>query len=244
VLIYKATNILNGKSYIGKTVKTMESRKARHKREAEKDYYTNSLFHRAIRKYGFGAFQWQELTECIDEADLNYMETFMIVSHCTHMSDGGYNMTWGGTGGDTWSGCLNREERARKISEANKGKKRTPEQNKKQSEIRTGEKHKSFSEEARKNMSKARTGRRLSEESKRKIGDKHKGKIYSEESKRKMAISNRKYSDAEANQMFLLRKQGFSLRSISKQLGIPFTSVVWCLKSWTKWGNSNVTPNA
>jgi len=38
--IYKITNILNGKIYIGQTVKTIEKRFNQHKNNSNKDYFS------------------------------------------------------------------------------------------------------------------------------------------------------------------------------------------------------------
>lgn len=49
MLIYKATNNINGKIYIGQTTKTLEERKKYHKRDSKR---IDNLFYRAIRKCG------------------------------------------------------------------------------------------------------------------------------------------------------------------------------------------------
>ncbi len=106
MIIYKATNIVNGKSYIGKTTKNFEKYKKSHIKYAlnERDikYGHEKIFYDAIRKYGFENFQWEVIKECKNELMLNLMETFMIMVHHSHISEGGYNMTWGGDGGNTY----------------------------------------------------------------------------------------------------------------------------------------------
>jgi hypothetical protein len=58
--IYKATNIYNGKSYIGFAAR-WPARKTEHLNESyrEKSACYHTHFHRAIRKYGFDAFVWE-----------------------------------------------------------------------------------------------------------------------------------------------------------------------------------------
>lgn len=50
-IVYMATNILNGKKYIGQTVKTLSGRKHEHIKHALIGRYTMP-FHGSIRKYG------------------------------------------------------------------------------------------------------------------------------------------------------------------------------------------------
>lgn len=97
-IIYKATDLSNGKVYIGRTIVSIESRKYEHIRDA----YTNRdkmYFHRAIRKRGPDNFHWEVLCEAPSKEELNLFETFYIISHHSHKSEGGYNLTWGGEGG-------------------------------------------------------------------------------------------------------------------------------------------------
>lgn len=47
-IIYKATNLIDGKIYIGQTTRTLEKRRKEHEKPSKHNY----LFQRAIRKYG------------------------------------------------------------------------------------------------------------------------------------------------------------------------------------------------
>ena len=55
-VIYKATNKINGHSYIGFDVK-WPYRKANHKSRMKKG--STLVFHNALRSYGFENFEWQ-----------------------------------------------------------------------------------------------------------------------------------------------------------------------------------------
>lgn len=97
--IYKATNLVNGKSYIGQSI-NFSIRKKNHLNRAfnplASDY--DCLFHRAIRKYGKDNFQWQLIEECLPE-QLNERESYWIAYYHTYIYDkdcNGYNMTKGG----------------------------------------------------------------------------------------------------------------------------------------------------
>jgi hypothetical protein len=77
------------------------------------------ILSKAIRKYGWQAFDWEILCKCNDKLTLNLMETFKIMVNHSHYTDYGYNVTWGGDGisGFKWS-----EESKQKQRERNLGK--------------------------------------------------------------------------------------------------------------------------
>jgi group I intron endonuclease len=92
--IYKATNSINGKSYIGFD-SAWPKRKNRHLENAI--YNREGKFYDAIRKYGWDKFQWEILYQSEDkEHTLNVMETQFIREYNTFNQ--GYNMTEGGEG--------------------------------------------------------------------------------------------------------------------------------------------------
>jgi group I intron endonuclease len=76
--IYKMTNKINGKVYIGQSI-DINKRIKEHfwKATNEKDVSYNSAIHQAIRKYGAENFDWEILEECnadvIDEKEVQYI---------------------------------------------------------------------------------------------------------------------------------------------------------------------------
>lgn len=93
MLIYMATNLVNGKKYIGQTTYSLEYRKAQHLLESQRE--GGFAFHKAIRKYGADSFIWEVLEDNIsDRATLNRRESYWISVHNSY--DFGYNMTRGG----------------------------------------------------------------------------------------------------------------------------------------------------
>ena len=96
--IYRFTNLVNGKVYIGQT-RNLAQRFAGHIRASKSESQT--LLHRAIRKYGIDNFSFQVLFHVFDEADLSSYEQAFIAEHDCCALDGdhkGYNMTRGGEG--------------------------------------------------------------------------------------------------------------------------------------------------
>jgi group I intron endonuclease len=139
--LYKATNLINGKCYIGQTIEYVSVRKSKHLYEVFKKE-TSCYFHNALRKYGIDNFKWETIYQCNDKLMLNLMETFKIMVNHSHRSENGYNLTWGG---DCCSGFKLSEATKQKISKNRKGKgtgnangMKNPENKNKISDIRTG----------------------------------------------------------------------------------------------------------
>jgi group I intron endonuclease len=100
MIIYKATNKINGKVYIGYTSKSLNERIKLHLKKAtnskEKSY--NQSFKLAIRKYGISNFDWEILYECNTKEEAFEKEIECIRMY-NSITPNGYNMTFGGEGG-------------------------------------------------------------------------------------------------------------------------------------------------
>lgn len=97
--IYKITNKINGKIYIGKT-KNFEKRMRGHKNSAENGKGRTAIS-RAIRKYGWSNFAVSILSEC-EESSANEEERRQISFLNSTNSSIGYNISLGGDGGNTF----------------------------------------------------------------------------------------------------------------------------------------------
>lgn len=100
-IIYKYTNKINGKVYIGQTINP-KIRKSQHKNSKADDY-----FHRAIRKYGWEAFDYEVLYEFdlptnLLRSTLNMMEIRLIDELKPE-----YNITLGGGGTSGYQAPIN-----------------------------------------------------------------------------------------------------------------------------------------
>lgn len=100
MLIYRAINTVNGKSYIGKTEKTLDVRRDLHLAAAKQK--SQFAFHRAIAKYGIDAFEWHVLETCDSIESLNAKEKDYIKLY-ESFGPKGYNMTEGGEGQCGWN---------------------------------------------------------------------------------------------------------------------------------------------
>lgn len=116
MLIYKITNNINGKIYIGQTTRTLSKRIIGYKHEAR--YKPDSRpITRAMNKYGFENFTFEVLEDNIESiTTLNKRERYYIETLQSMVGKNGYNVELGGNGVGKHS-----EETKRKISEAQRG---------------------------------------------------------------------------------------------------------------------------
>ena len=119
MIIYCARNKDNDKMYIGKTIKPLEERKAKHYDAAFRSL-SETNFHRALRMSD--NFEWTVLETLTESDDINERERFWISKLDTFKH--GYNMTEGGDGGVTYrKGDTVYERIKHKLSENSKGSK-------------------------------------------------------------------------------------------------------------------------
>lgn len=133
--IYKITNTVNNKIYIGQTTKTIEERFQKHIQKAKQ--HVNRYLYDAMNHYGYDNFKIEPIEEC-DNNLLNEREIYWIKYYNSNNKILGYNMTTGGEGRDTWTNNPHKEETSQKIRDANLGSKRTPEQRARMSAAQKG----------------------------------------------------------------------------------------------------------
>lgn len=93
--IYKITNLINGKLYIGKTLDTIEKRWKDHKKDYTRPRCEKRPLYDAMNKYGAENFLIEEVEEC-SEKELSEREKYWIEFY--HSFHDGYNATTGGDG--------------------------------------------------------------------------------------------------------------------------------------------------
>jgi len=192
IYIYKITNIVNQKVYIGQT-KHPSIRWSKHKCKAIR-YKNDEHLCRAIRKYGINNFIFEiiDTANLINEADK--LEIFYIAKYNSADREFGYNIHLGGQGTRVVSketreklslaarGRIPSEETRRKISIANRGK--------------------IISDETKKKLSEFHSSKHLSDETKKKISDSLTGKKQSKKTIEKRSKSMRGKNKGAANGMF------------------------------------------
>lgn len=164
-IVYQATNRVNGKRYVGSTIRPLKVRKYRHHTDANNGATT--AFHRAIRKYGKDAFDWVILS--VHESAIGAaVQEIKVIAELKPE----YNMTDGGDGPLTALGRTT-------IGLANKGRKHTAETRAKMSAAHRGRKYGPRSDNSERNSKRVWTlemrekvaaslrGRKLPEEHRR-----------------------------------------------------------------------------
>lgn len=123
MFIYKITNKINNKVYIGQVYnKSIYDRFNRHIKEA--NINSKSYIGRAISKHGSENFVVEQIDEASSLQELNQKEIYWIKFYNSTDHNKGYNLTPGGDGGNTYL-CKSEDEMRlikEKNSKANKGK--------------------------------------------------------------------------------------------------------------------------
>lgn len=92
-IVYKCTNIMNGKFYIGVTKNGLYRRSKNHLYDAKRGCTICKIFHSAIRKYGEDNFIWQVIDTAKSFEDMMQKEVFWIKELKPK-----YNICYGGRG--------------------------------------------------------------------------------------------------------------------------------------------------
>ncbi len=120
MIIYKITNLINHKVYIGQTTRPIEERMYEYAAQSRK-IRGNSAIHRSINRYKWKNFTYEilDIAETIDE--LNEKEKYYIKNFESYNRKYGYNILEGGRNSKPGP------ETRKKMSEAHKGIKQSPE---------------------------------------------------------------------------------------------------------------------
>ena len=140
MIVYRITNLINGKLYFGITKCKLRKRWNEHRYNSK---HKNSHIYLAMRKYGIENFIIEIVKNCDSEYEMYELEKRLIAKYKSNNRLYGYNNS---TGGEISS----------------KGKKLSKEVRKKISEYQKNRKRKPHTKEAKKNMSKAAKGRDMS----------------------------------------------------------------------------------
>lgn len=94
--VYKITNTVNGKIYIGITTCSVAKRWREHKCNA--NIGTNGYLYRAMRRHGFGSFRIECVYQGVSLIEIAAVEKGLIAQYGATNRTKGYNRTSGGEG--------------------------------------------------------------------------------------------------------------------------------------------------
>lgn len=252
--IYKYTNSINGKVYIGKTCRTLAVR-AGYK---GKNYEKCPHFWNAIKKYKWENFKPEILEEGLSSEEALYREVYWIRFYNSTDAHNGYNVT------DKIQSEFNWDTRKSQASKDNpmKGKHHSAEVKKKMSAHHADVKGKNNPNYGKRYV--GRRGKRMSEETKQKISAANKGKCKgripwnkgkspSESTKEKLRLKfkgdgnpfyGKKHAQSTIEKMKMSKgkkviclettKRYNSVKDASLDVGIASSSICFCCKGKSK----------
>jgi group I intron endonuclease len=164
--VYKIENLVNGKIYIGQTVRSSRIRETEHFYRLSRKIHNNPHLQNAFNKYGesnfiFAVLNYDDSKEVLDKLEDDYIEYYESLN-----PEKGYNLRTGGKTGKLSEMTRKRMSEARK-GEKNPmyGKKLSPEVCKKIGQAKRGENNPFYGKKrplhTRKKMSKSQEGRAL-----------------------------------------------------------------------------------
>jgi group I intron endonuclease len=180
-VIYRITNIVNGKVYIGQSVfRNHKNRLSEHISAAKRAHCDsfNTKLSRAIRKYGKEAFVSEVICFCDSKISMNEAEISLIKAYNSRNDRFGYNIS---AGGDGTVGVIPSKETRLKLSVSHRGYK--------------------HSDETKAKMSVARMGRVFTPESRKKISDSNIGI-------KKPTLKGNKHAAGNKNYLNRIEKRG------------------------------------
>jgi group I intron endonuclease len=182
MFIYKITNIVNGKCYIGQTIRNPKERLNCHRNTLKNGTHYNPYLMKSWIKYGESNFTFEVIESCGSYEELDFLEQYYIKHYNSCDRKHGYNADHGGHQTKIFSLDTRLKMRSAKL-----GKTRTDEAKNKTSETlklvyssgnRTAFfKGQKLSEETRKKMSKSHLGKKKTREHIEKVAQASRKKI-------------------------------------------------------------------
>lgn len=198
--VYKHTNKVNGKVYIGIT-----SQHPKKRWDCGRGYQKNEHFWRAIQKYGWDGFEHEIVSEGLSPEEAFLEEQRLICKYGSQDYENGYNVSPGGEGGSGLGG----------EKHPMYGKHHTPETKAKLSAVKKGvpyspERYTAFLE----NLDRGA----LRERAKRTIAGYNKGKHWDAESNRKRSESNRGKKRSEETKHLISKSKCVAVTQLTVDL--------------------------
>jgi group I intron endonuclease len=217
-IIYKVTNILNGKVYIGQTIQTLSARKQAHAYRAKKGD-KRTAFQIALLDEGFDNFTWDEINQAKNTEELSAKEKALIAHFNSTNPDKGYNGTDGGIK------TVYTAEAKQQISKAKKGQ--------------GAGKHPT--KETCRKISEAKKGHPVTEETRRKLSEAHKGMHLAPEARQKLSqlrgekCHRAKLTEATVRQIKIDLQNGIKICEAVKKYNVN-KGIIKSIKYRQAWG--------
>jgi group I intron endonuclease len=160
MIIYKATNKITNKIYIGQTINSLEKRIKSHIKESKLE--NNRPFLLSLAKYGIDNFFFEVIDEANSLDELNEKEIYWI-SEFNSISPNGYNITFGGQG--------------KKLKPSDEFKKLVSEGLKKSAKWQQTKNSENYKNKLKNNFLYYNLGKKFSDEHKSKIWEKNKSRV-------------------------------------------------------------------
>lgn len=232
--LYRITNKLSGKIYIGQTIDD-KNRWIAHKSYAK--HRPIQYIHQAMKKYGIENFAYEVIATCRTPEDANETEIVLIKQYDSRNKEYGYNLA---PGGETpWNlglpkdqnpltGIPRSKETRRKISEGNMGKIMPPatdERKQKMSDMYSG---RTLPRDWVEKIAASNSGKIRSAETIQKLSDSHIGKTGENSSNKKVnwAIVDsirKEYAEGNMSQAKLAEKYGVT------------SATIWSIVNYKSW---------
>ena len=175
-IVYVASNLRNGKVYVGQTTRSLANRWSVHKSEAKRR--ARSYFHKAIVKHGADVFAVDEVAIATDQGQLDRLESLWIVALAANQRGYGYNLSIGGEHPKPTA------EVKRKLSDAAKLRDHS-----KLHAAAGWAKGKHFSNDHKRNLSIANKGNKPSIGCRRAVAEANRKRVYSDETRAKLRLA-------------------------------------------------------
>jgi len=95
MIIYLILNLINDKTYVGQTTRTLKERKRDHICISKNSKYIHPLYC-SMRKYGIENFRFIEITTAKNQEELDELERTFILAFDSANFKFGYNIDLGG----------------------------------------------------------------------------------------------------------------------------------------------------
>jgi group I intron endonuclease len=225
--IYRITNTINKKVYIGQTIQeTVEKRWNLHKHLAGRNKGCTAL-KEAFKKYGIDKFKFEVLIICFNEDCIAYEKEY--IKKYNSIAPNGYNISAGGDGGAFFKGKKHTEETKKILSEKIKKHYSDPENIRKNIPLIKEGMNKSEKWKAVKN-NKKENPRTWDEDVKTKISE-GMNKYYKENKEKHAKIVSEKLGQKiiqyDINNTYICNYP--SIAEAVRQTGTPKTSIQYCI---------------